>query len=191
MRDVSKLGLTRFDDRAPKFATAAAIARFERAFRVTLPADYRAFLMTQNGGCPRVNRVRFGRRSATTVNTFFFLGRPRAKPPRLERGWDDENLWDETFVARRQLGERVVPFAADPFGDYFFFDYRRPGPRVAIALHEDGFKFLTVARSFSDFLDKLERPPRVRATGRGKVLPGGQATAGGAVGVSEVIARNS
>jgi hypothetical protein len=137
-------------------ASPQSIDKFEQHFAKELPADYRNFLMAANGGCPAVRRLQLLSGYETLVNAFFFLGRPRKRPPRPNQDWDDENLWDETYVAQGATSNFVIPFGSDPFGDYLVFDYRQKPPTVGLVLHDDGFRVVPVARSFSDLLDMLK-----------------------------------
>jgi hypothetical protein len=157
MRSPAELGLKHdAESGVARRASPGSIDKFEQQFARKLPADYRTFLMAMNGGCPAVRRLRLPSGYETVVNAFFFVGRPRKRPPRPNEDWDYENLWDETYVAQRHIGDFVIPFATDPFGDYVVFDYRQKSPTVGLAVHDDRFSIVPVAKAFSELLDMLK-----------------------------------
>ena len=66
----------RMEDRGPP-VTEADVAYFETRIGMSLPQDYRAFLVEVNGGRPdRSNCEISWRRSAVGINTFFSLNDP-------------------------------------------------------------------------------------------------------------------
>ena len=69
--------------------------------------------------------------------------------------WDYENLWDETLIARRDIGDHVIAIAGDPTGDVIALDYRVTVPAIALALHEEGYRTIRIAPSFATFLELL------------------------------------
>src|SRR5882724_9594565 len=85
------------------------LAESERRFKVTLPDDYRAFLLTTNGGRPQVRNFAFGengRRTESAIGWFF-------------GDCDDEDYGlDSNF---EMYGDRIppsfLPIAADSFGN--------------------------------------------------------------------------
>jgi hypothetical protein len=115
-----KLGLEHEDGCGPSRAPLKEIQKFEAYFEFTLPSLYRDMLREVNGGLPRLKRVRVNRRILATINAFFFLGEQH-QIISDDEGWDHENLWDESIVARRSLRLPMVPFANDGAGGLFTF----------------------------------------------------------------------
>lgn len=154
MRALSELKITH-DQSFPLKAKERAILQFEAAFEVVLPDDYKKFLKTFNGGEPNICRFKFSTNDESWVNAFFGLGRSRKQPPPESLDWDFNNLWDETHIARRNIGSPIIPFAIDPMGDYLVLDCRKPRGPVFLALHENRYKLIRLAQSFSIFIDNL------------------------------------
>ncbi len=130
-----------------------------------LPADYREFLLTQNGGRPDQREFKIGDAdqpySDSLINIFFGVHDERYKG--LD-GWkNDYSLEYQYRNRRREIDSDFLPVANDPFGNF-----------VCLSLIEGGIFFwdheqahapmVRVADSFPNFLNSLyetpEEPPK-------------------------------
>ena len=115
------------DGEAP--ATERDVAKFEKKNKLRLPAAYRGFLLRQNGGAPRPDRIAVPGWSGgfTGLNVFFALN--------AEEGDDlQENLDDY----EDRIPEGFLPIADDPGGNLFLLalDGEHEG-RIFLWDHED------------------------------------------------------
>lgn len=147
-----RIGLKHEVGSGPARATVAALDRFEKVFGVSLPESYRLMLCQVNGGIPRLSRVRRGKLTVARINAFFFLGTPHTKVA-VEAGWDYENLWDETMLARARGQATIVPFAND--GSSGLFAFKGRGSTVVLIDSSGDQKPLEVAHNYNDFIDML------------------------------------
>lgn len=152
----------RLTDTGPRL-TSKDIKRFEKQRGVTLPDDYRAFLLKSNGGYPDVDvafSFREGGRPSDSVLSQFYP---------LDKGSEDSNLDEvyEMFVEAGRMPPNLVPIGDDAFGNqiclsvagkdagavYFWDHEREPDPARKPVV----FRNLSlIADSFSDFLASLE-----------------------------------
>jgi hypothetical protein len=126
---------------------------FENENNVTLPEDYRHFLLEFNGGEPVLSR---NEDIGTVVN--YFLGMPN--------GEHYASLYKHIDMFKERLPLSTFPIATDPFGNLFimslhpeshghiyFWDHEREPE------HQDGHYVENcsfVAYSFSEFIKKLK-----------------------------------
>ena len=136
-----------------KPATDEQIAEFEKIEGVKLPADYRAFLMTYNGGRPIPDCFPFGTEPGSLLDTFFELGEGEGKTNDLQTMCDQY---------RPRIPHTMMPIGCDaggnaillgvhgePWGRVFFLDYMNPRP------------IFEIAPSFEAFLASFEPRPEV------------------------------
>ncbi|HWO19370.1 MAG TPA: SMI1/KNR4 family protein [Kofleriaceae bacterium] len=136
-----------------KPATDEQIAAFEKIEGVTLPAAYRAFLKTYNGGRPIPDAFPYGDDDGSLMHAFF----------ELDEGEDES--FDLQTICRRYRGRiphTVMPIGCDAganiillgvhgehYGRVFFLDHMNPRP------------IFEIAPSFEAFLDSFEPRPEV------------------------------
>ncbi len=147
--------------------SAARIARFEAAQRVTLPEAFKNFLAHSNGGAPIENHF-LHEGEEREVETFLcLLDNARADP---EHGWNDLSVVITQLGSRiaedeDQLGAKIVPFAKVSVGDFLCLDFRQSSAHPTVGLWEDersdDFQphVEEVAGSFEQFLAMLHREP--------------------------------
>lgn len=136
-----------------KPATEEQIAAFEKIEGVTLPAGYRAFLETYNGGRPIPDAFRFGTKPGSLLNTFFELDEGEGET-------DDLQTMCDRY--RRRIPHTMMPIACDAgnnvillgvhgehYGRVYFLDQMDPRP------------IFEIAPSFEAFLGSFEPPPEV------------------------------
>lgn len=105
-------------------ATEAEIATLERREDLTLPAQFRAFLLKNDGGRPSPNIVDIDGFRATDVQVIFGIGRD------VESSRLDWNL--DTFRARLRVG--LVPIGCDSGGNLFALSDQDAGAVVYLDL---------------------------------------------------------
>jgi hypothetical protein len=129
-----------------------AVARLERSLSVRFPEDYRAFLLTVNGGRPDPACLRFehvGETESFRVHFFFGVDDPMES---CDLKWNAE-------ITRETRTREILPIAIDELGCRFYLTVR--GPRVGEVLFgglpQDGVvTYGRVAGSFGAFLELLE-----------------------------------
>lgn len=136
---------------------------FEQAYRVTLPADYKEFLKSGNGGVPVQNVFCINRKERVLEFFLCLLDNPRDAS---ENGWRDitvviSQLDDRLIDDENLVGMNVIPIAALFGGDFLCLDFRRDANRPVIAVwdHEQSDEFRPhlefAAESFGEFTAKL------------------------------------
>ena len=137
--------------------TPDEIFALEQALGVVLPADYKAFLLQQNGGRPREYEASIPEWGSTPVARLL--------------GVSASGRSDIAFQAKRMaslLPAGVIPVGDDPGGNYFCLDTTKAGAgSVLLWDHESStpdenegeteFKLYRVAPSFNAFLASLRR----------------------------------
>ena len=111
------------------------------------PTDYLECVRTNNGGRPKPFVVDIpGRKEAVCEKLL-----------RLDKAGMN-TICDAAGAIRGQSTYALVPFAEDPFGNYFCFDYSEStSPRVSFWDHEKE-QLIVVSDSFSSFLTMLYEP---------------------------------
>lgn len=125
-------------------ASAADVVEIERLLRWKLPEDYRAFLLTTNGGRPERDRVRVpGCKESPVARIHFFFGAGSAAPDCYDLAWPLKE-WED-------LPENALVIASTEGADTF---YLKPTGEVVFW---DGYDKSTypVAKTFSEFIDRL------------------------------------
>jgi hypothetical protein len=136
-------------------ASAEAIARFEQERALTLPSDYRAFLLSSPGGSPTPRWSAFGRDDDFVAHVY---------------GIHDGAEWKRLSYAIDWFGHDLsafLPVAVSNGGNYFLLRLTEPD-RGAVYFwdHElEGFKpptfesLIRVSDSFSSWLNELQKDP--------------------------------
>ena len=139
-------------------ASPRQIAAFEKAHSVKLPADYKRFLRTANGGIPAPNCLNVPDRGDALCDILYGISK-RREPGDL--GWEQEQAsqWDPLprgFVAiGRDPGGSTLLLATSgkQAGEILFWD------RNGFWIREDGHNTFPVANSFTAFLAALREMP--------------------------------
>lgn len=116
-----------------------------------MPVDYISLLLGSNGGHPELDSfVPDGSSSNNrwAIDHFYHL----------DSGDSPSNLTIATSRWGEILGEGCVPFACDGGGNQIYLDMNGGGT-VVLCIHDESFKRVPVAESFSKFIDKLEQDP--------------------------------
>lgn len=134
----------------------------ERKWRLTLPADYRDFIIKYNGGIPNEKSFECNKHNYA-ITRFLCI---------LKNIQESQYGWYDISVVESQIGERltdnedligieVLPIAELFAGDYVCLDYRenKEKPCVCVWSHEESGEFepitYKVADTFSEFLGIL------------------------------------
>jgi len=127
-------------------ATDHSLNQLENHFGVSLPIAYRELTKINNGARPTKKIITVPDGKKKMVKTLLTVHPTKG-------GVKDVHNW-----LKGQLPDHAVPFASDPFGNYFFFSYSnkpiKDEPEVFYWNHEKQDKEF-LASSFVGFLDKL------------------------------------
>ncbi|MEO1530399.1 MAG: SMI1/KNR4 family protein [Planctomycetota bacterium] len=121
------------------------IAAVERVLGVQLPSDFIEFCRHYHGGFPDPDEIEVEGFGTTMVNSII----PFVDVP-------DERIRSIVSVveAVEGLHHKLVPFAVEPGGNYFCFDYRSANQKVVFWFHEQSTIF-DVCDSFTEFVEIL------------------------------------
>ncbi len=128
-------------------------AEFESAYKIRLPRVYLELLKYANGGHPELDTIflpEVHKDSGWAVDHFYSLDEDRVAK---------EGLWLAMEIWRPILGAEALPFARDGGGNQFYIDLSQETLRVCVCVHDDGFRKIEIAKSFGEFIDRLEADP--------------------------------
>lgn len=125
------------------------IRSVESRLAVVFPGDFRTFIIEHNGARPRPNTIDIPGKREVVMERLV----------RLDAG-SKENVTSVATAVRKLRQGNLVPFASDPFGNLFCFQY---AGKVASAVvfwdHESGSTSV-VCKTFSELLGLLHAPRR-------------------------------
>jgi hypothetical protein len=133
-----------------------AVTKLEQAWGVRLPEDYVTCALVNHGGRPEPNTVEIPDWGETCVQSLLSLA-----PPPDPRYPTVQGVYGRI---RDRLPERMFPFAKEPGGNYFCFDYRRTkgnDPKIVFWDHDDADEedpdaaIHDVCDTFTDLLNRL------------------------------------
>ena len=129
-------------EKAP--ATDRVLEQIEKHLFITLPSSYKNLVKVHNGGRPRPNVVRINDGTERVIKTLLTVHPTKG-------GIRDVYDW-----LKDQLPEKCIPFASDPFGNYFCFHYAKSTdePTIIFWNHEQK-RPEVLATSFQHFLEKF------------------------------------
>ena len=130
-------------EKAP--ATDRVLDQIEKQFAITLPTTYKNLVKLHNGGRPRPHVLLTDDDGAERVIKTFLTVHP------TKGGIRDVYDW-----LKDQLPEKCIPFASDPFGNYFCFHYGKATDKPVIIFwdHEQNQPEV-MATTFEGFLEKF------------------------------------
>lgn len=126
------------------------IRKIEDRVGAELPADYKAFMATQNGGAPVLNFVALADDDGYLLECLHYID------------GDESDIYDVERASRRPsagLGEQVVAVAADGSGDQLILRIVNDEWRAQWWRHDEEPSISDVAPSFSDLLNMLTAQP--------------------------------
>ncbi|OIJ20741.1 hypothetical protein BKP45_08045 [Anaerobacillus alkalidiazotrophicus] len=125
-------------------ATDRVLKQLENDLKVTLPFSYQQLVKQHNGARPRPNVIKTSNGNDRVVKTFLTVHPTKG-------GVKDVSEW-----LVNQLPKDMIPFANDPFGNYFCFNYEtsRKEPTIVFWSHEKQ-QVESLANCFEEFLNNF------------------------------------
>jgi hypothetical protein len=152
MRNINELNINEGGSPVEREAPSDnLISLFESKTGLTIPSELLSLLKVSNGGHPELDSI-FSGCGEFAVDAFYHLSDSDYGPGSL---WYAVEHWSEI------LGEGTLPFAHDGGGNQFFLNLSGTQQTVGICLHNESFRVLKLAPSFSDFIDSLEIDPEM------------------------------
>ena len=122
------------------------IESVEHRLQITLPEDYKQFVLKYDGGYPNPNHFKVGGKLEIFNNLIS-----------LDEN-EDNNIYEILEDLQDRIGAQLIPFAEDGFGNLLCFDYSAD-KSIVFWNHEknyDDFKEATfVCSSFSSLIESL------------------------------------
>lgn len=141
--------------------SAGIVNAAEKRLRVKLPADYKRFIRTTNGGRPTPDSFLVGDRGAALVAILYGVG-PERSPGDLEYEQGEATQWDPLPPGCVAIGHDpggntlLLSTLGAAAGHVLFWD------RNGLWVREDGQNTFPVADSFTTFVESLRELPRKR-----------------------------
>ena len=134
--------------------TQNQISDFENQLGVELPDDFKEIIKNQDGGTPELPALDFCGMSEKVFSGLI---------PLLEFNDYSESIIETINSYETPFPEGIIPFAQDPFGNLYCFDYRNKStPIIVYWNHEEGMnnenQFCFVADNFTKLLSMLYLP---------------------------------
>ena len=141
-----------------RLPSVAEIEAAERSLGVTLPDDYKQFLLAYNGGRPEPNCFSVKDRGDALVNMLFGVRDSQTRfdlARELELATELDPLPDGFIAVGNDPGGNslLLSTAGSDRGEVYFWD------RSGLWVREDGHNTFPVANSFTAFLESLRRLP--------------------------------
>ena len=139
--------------------SAATVNAAEKRLGVKFPSDYKRFLRTTNGGCPKPDCFLVPERGPALVGILYGVRSERTHAD-LEYEQKQATLWDPLppgFVAigHDPGGNRLLMATlGKDTGQVFFWD------KVGFWVRDDGINTFPVATSFTEFVESLRDLPQ-------------------------------
>ena len=154
------MNITILDSGKFGIATEEDVAEFEKQLKTSLPADYRQFLLTHNGGMPEASVFRINYELGEgIVNDFFGL---HDGPNYASLRWHQE-------ISRGRMPDILLPIGGDPGGNLicislgtedkgaiYFWEHEFEGDEGEEPIFDNVYR---IADSFSQFLNELTPEP--------------------------------
>ncbi len=139
------------------------IEKEEKMWRVTLPQDYKEFLLEHNGGIPIKREFEYNKRMYMIMEFLCVL----ENTDNIADGYKDidvvlSQIEDRLTDNEDLIGCEILPIAELFAGDYLCLDFRinKIKPSVCIWNHEESGELnpvtYYVADSFTEFLSKIK-----------------------------------
>ncbi len=136
------------------------ITEVEAILGIKFPNDFVNVILDNDGGMPNLTAIDFNNEHEKVFSGLLSMSKN-----------SEYDYIIETFVdVKDRLNKGVIPFADDPFGNLYCFDYRRNPASSTIIYwdHElepdDEDQFVFVADSFTDLLNRLYEPDEEDST---------------------------
>jgi hypothetical protein len=89
------------------------VREVERVLSVKFPSDFLECIKTNNAGCPIPNCILINNNEEVFKHLLSF---------NLDSDFSILKIYN---MLKERLADKIIPFARDPFGNYFCFDYRK------------------------------------------------------------------
>lgn len=119
------------------------IGRFEDIVERILPNDYKETVALYNGGRPDKSSVKVDSRERVFKSLLSFNTE------------DKENIFDVHKWLESKLHKNLVPFAIDPAGNYFCFDYKNSDKMSVVYWNHENQSISKICNNFSELLEEL------------------------------------
>jgi len=127
-----------------KLGETAPIEDLEQELQTILPRDYVECVLENNAGYPSLHTFETQSGEQHVFSDLLSVVRS-----------DDNNIYQAHEAVSDRLGRRdILPFAADPFGNYLCFNFDNSSASVVYWSHETN-TLHTVTRTFSDLINML------------------------------------
>lgn len=121
--------------------SANDISAYERTHSIKLPEQYKKLILAHNGARPMKDSVMVGKRECVVERLI---------------SWDKNAKANIHFWQKSLSDHGIFPFASDPFGNVFCFDYSKgPNPNVVFWDHEED-RVTVVSENFDKFIASLK-----------------------------------
>ncbi|SMO63818.1 SMI1/KNR4 family protein [Melghirimyces algeriensis] len=133
-----------------KTATDTEIQIVEKELDIRFPQDFVLCVKKNNGGCPEPNVINIKGSGEVFRQLLDFH---HDQPMYIVEEAEDLQI--------EGLSERIIPFANDPFGNYFCFDYRESESNPAIVFYDhetdpdDDMALTYVCDTFTELIESL------------------------------------
>ena len=120
------------------------IFELENLLKISFPEYFISFIQENNAGYPK-------------NNILDIKGRERVVSNLISMNYEDRpNMLGESLYLSTMFDENLVPFAEDPFGNLFCFNFFLKDRYEVVFLDmESNFEITSIFETFSEFLDSL------------------------------------
>ncbi len=125
------------------------IAAFEKKNNITLPEEYKKFLMKYNGG--RTPKTKFKiNKVSSDVRGFYGLGN-------ADEYFNFQKLIDNMNILEEFIEDEMLPIATTDFGDYIVISIsKEENGHIFFKYHDRGKKYIKLTDTLSEFTDKCK-----------------------------------
>ncbi len=128
----------------------ATIKKIEKQMNISFPQDFKKFIMENNAGYPSKKYIYLASNENKVFNALL----------NLKEGGDDPSLFETYINIKDRLPKNIIPFASDPFGNYFCLNFGEYPPSICYWDHELAYvdtqrSIIPISESFSKFIDLL------------------------------------
>ena len=125
------------------------IAAFEKGNNITLPEEYKRFLLKYNGG--RTPKTKFKiNKVSSDVRGFYGLGN-------VDEDFNFQKLIDNMNMLEEFIEDSMLPIATTDFGDYITIGIaKEENGCVFFRYHDRGKKYIKLMDTLSEFADKCK-----------------------------------
>ncbi|NBJ14839.1 MAG: SMI1/KNR4 family protein [Dehalobacter sp. 4CP] len=120
------------------------IKRFEEIIHKVLPSDYKEIVGNYNGGRPDKSAVMLQSKREVVFKTLLSFNKE-----------DKENIFAVYDWVGSQLQKGLIPFAIDPAGNYFCFDYNNNKNGSVVFWNHENQQYILICNTFTQLLENM------------------------------------